>query len=104
MITNDNLAVLCSNGFEVLAQTNRMVWVRSKKSGEEFVITDYLLWRHSETRPYPWHVYHRHTESELCHYHANERSFADVARHMIAHDRKAVWRQEVLAFSQRSTP
>jgi len=51
MITNDNLTVLCSNGFEVLAQTSRMVWVRSKKSCEEFVITDYLLWRHSETRP-----------------------------------------------------
>ena len=77
------------NRFDILASRSRMIWIRSKISGDEFVITSYSPASHSKNHGYTWHVMHRHSSEGECHYHANEKTFEDAIRHIIAHDRGA---------------
>ena len=96
MIITENIRSLDNDHFEILATTNRMLWLRSRLSGEEFIITDYNVHRRltGKGRGYPWSVYHRHNNQELCHYHSNEKSFQDALRHIMSHDRKVIWQQQ----------
>ena len=104
MISEFEFQAIDQNRFRVLARTNHMVWIQSAITLEEFIVTDfnvaskYRAWRHG----FQWSVYHRHSDQELCHYHANEKSFANAMRHITAHDRKAEWKQQAMCATQES--
>lgn len=77
------------NKFDILASRSRIIWIRSKTSGDEFVITSYSPAPHPKNFGYAWHVMHRHAWEDECHYHANEKTFENAIRHIVAHDRGA---------------
>lgn len=96
MITETNSRIINQKHFQILAKSRRMIWIRSRSTEEEFIITDYnVRSKYSgERRGLQWSVYHRHCPEELCHYHANEKSFGDAMRHIEAHDRKVAWQRK----------
>lgn len=82
-----------TNVFDILVSRPHIIWIRSKLSGDEFVITDYALRESKRFERYPWNVMHRHPGDNECHYHANEKTFEDAIRHITAHDRGAARKQ-----------
>lgn len=96
MITETDFQVINQKHFRILTKSQRMIWIQSKSTEEEFIITDYnVRSKYSGDRGgFQWSVYHRHCPEELCHYHANEKSFGAAMRHIEAHDRKVAWQQK----------
>lgn len=100
MIQEAEISMIDCSRFQILEQTPHMIWIRSNITSEEFIITDYRVasGRFGTRHGFAWNVYHRHCTQELCHYHANERSFFSAMRHINAHDRKAAWKLEQISY------